>query len=98
MHVRFERSDGMLEHIDNSGETREVTQYIVLGPFEWVQMTYGELRIAPDGDVLAFVTEGHWFLVEAASSLGASGLVRLHTTKLDRQWPFSDVIVYGGAQ
>lgn len=30
---------------------------LVLGPFEWIQLTYTDIRVAPDGDVLAWFGE-----------------------------------------
>lgn len=32
------------------------------GPYEWVQLTYGMLRVSPDGEVLAFIKEGDWYI------------------------------------
>lgn len=35
----------------------------VLGPFEWVQITYSSLRVDDDGDCLAYMDEnGYWRL------------------------------------
>jgi hypothetical protein len=31
-----------------------------LGPFEWVQLTYNELRVSPDGGEFAVFAFGHW--------------------------------------
>ena len=40
-----------------------------LGPFEFVQMTYDELRISPNGDPFAyFGKDGDWHLVDETIS------------------------------
>jgi hypothetical protein len=55
------------------------------GPFEFVQLTYEGLRIAPDGDWLANYTEGFWRLTnEAVKTITAE--------ELQQEW--SDVIIY----
>lgn len=52
-YIRFEDC-----HTDRIGDE--------LGPFEFAQITYNELKVGPDGDVLAFQDEeGYWRLVEA---------------------------------
>ena len=33
-----------------------------LGPFAWLQVTYDELRMAPEGDTLAVLNEHGWHL------------------------------------
>lgn len=39
----------------------------LLGPFDWVQLTYGDLRIPEDGDTLAFFKKsGEWELTDLA--------------------------------
>ena len=51
LYVTFHKSDGCVEsHSDESDES------VTIGPFEWVELTYDRLRIAPNGDVIAFYT------------------------------------------
>ena len=38
VHIRFERG-------------RDDARWLTLGPFEWLQMTYNELRAEPDGEL-----------------------------------------------
>lgn len=55
------------------------------GPFEFVQLTYEGLRIAPDGEWLANYTDGFWRLTdESVKSISAD----------DLQQEWSDVIIY----
>jgi hypothetical protein len=37
----------------------------ILGPYEWVQLTYESLRASPDGDVIAFLGEDshRWYVM-----------------------------------
>ena len=37
-----------------------------LGPFEWVQQTYQDLRVSPDGETLAqwVGNAGEWFIID----------------------------------
>jgi hypothetical protein len=51
--VRFERSADGLGPDDNEA---------TFGPFEWVQLTYGSLRISPDGEDLAAMRDGAWHI------------------------------------
>lgn len=32
---------------------REDREFVFLGPYEWVQITYADIRIPPDGDTIA---------------------------------------------
>ncbi len=32
-----------------------------VGPFEYTQLTYDELRVSPDGDVIARYHDGYWY-------------------------------------
>lgn len=52
MYVRFERG-------------RDDVCGPVLGPYEWVQQTYEDLRVSPDGEIIAqwVVKAGEWFIV-----------------------------------
>lgn len=50
----------------------------IFGPFEWVQLTYESLRIAPDGEEIAHY-DGVWFVVKKW---------RTHTS-----FAFSDVVI-----
>lgn len=34
-----------------------------LGPVEWVQLTYDELRVSPDGESYAIYHDGYWWPV-----------------------------------
>jgi hypothetical protein len=96
MHVRFERSDGTLERIDE-GDLPNVSEQVIVGPFEWVQLTYEELRVAPDGDVIAYLDEGDWTIVGPDQPRGgrAAKSSALHFSKADLIYPFSDVVIYG---
>lgn len=92
MHVRFERSDAAMEAATDD----IVVSYLTVGPYEWVQATYGELRTAPDGDVLAY------YYGNDRGDGGPDGW-RLRAEHLDvrlganehelRNW-FSDFVVY----
>lgn len=85
LYVRLERSDAILAH-----RGPNLAGHRLLGPYEWVQLTYAELRTSPDGDVLAVfdpADEG-WYLAEGHTD------ARLHESPLGRSVPFSDVIVY----
>ena len=100
MHVRLERSDGILEGIPSS-DLPNISTQITVGPWEWVQLTYGELRVAPEGDVIAYISDGAWFIVSPEDPRGgrhiAAGLVHQHATMTDLIHPFSDIVVYGAS-
>lgn len=57
----------------------------IFGPFEWVQLTYGHIRIGPEGEDFAFLDEpgGDWIIYDDVV------LPQGHT---DRH--YSDVIIY----
>jgi hypothetical protein len=52
----------------------------ILGPFDWVQLTYDEIRVSPNGDPVALFDEGDWHLYGDTNS------------GLDRE-PWSDVVI-----
>ncbi len=62
--VRLFRSDGMQERYPEGANHSDRG----LGPFEWVQLTYEELRAAPDGDRIAFFdgVQGAWITADGA--------------------------------
>jgi hypothetical protein len=53
-----------LWHVD--GEAGEVDYETILGPFDGVQLTYGDLRETESGDRIAFYNppSGYWFVVK----------------------------------
>ena len=69
--IRFERGQ-------QDKQSRE------FGPFDFVQLTYEGLRIAPDGDWLANYTDGFWRLTDEKLTMSQE--------ELDQEW--SDVIIY----
>ncbi len=91
LHVRFERSDGVVEKFDED-VVQLLSREIVIGPFEWVQMTYNELRVSPDGDTLAILdrSEGVWYLASRGEALTRQWSVG----QANFEHPFSDVVVY----
>lgn len=65
-------------------EERESKEY---GPFEWVQLTYGYLRIPPNGDHFACYNEeeSEWRIEPDESNIGDAD---------DKKQWWSDVIIY----
>ena len=96
MHVRFERSDGILELVPE-GDLPNISEQVILGPFEWVQLTYEEFRVSPEGDVLAYLHDGDWVVVTPDQPRGGNTAewAACHFSKADLIYPFSDVVVYG---
>lgn len=97
MHVRFERSDAALEAAGDAASS--LVSHLTVGPFDWIQVTYGELRVAAiayghdGGDVIARQDEGGgWVLVPHYCY--ATHLIRLATSEADRVHFFSDFVVY----
>lgn len=89
MHVRLERSEGCLEAMPERVAVA-LAQQVILGPYEWVQLTYSELRVAPDGETIAHYDGSYWRVVVR----DRMPFVHLNISVLDREHPFSDVIVY----
>lgn len=88
-------------HMENGAEDRFSLTY---GPFEFVQLTYGELRIGPNGDPVGFRShvDGFWHLRAAKDTwelLGEgkdtfnTGVAPPDSRAIGR---FSDVVIYGG--
>ena len=53
------------------------------GPYDYVQLTYGTLRISPNGDDLAVKYNGDWHVIPEHQPEEGSGR------------HYSDVIIYG---
>ncbi len=48
----------------------------VLGPFEWVQITYGVIRVSDDGDDLAFQNkDDFWILIDEPGQLWSDVII-----------------------
>ena len=65
-----------------------------LGPFPWVQLTYTELRVGPDGHPIAMCgADGDWHLgrVETPSK-GLTGWVEVSPDLKAEPW--SDIVIY----
>lgn len=35
----------------------------LMGPYDFIQATYGDIRCSPDGDVIAYHKDGWWFTI-----------------------------------
>jgi hypothetical protein len=75
---------------------REIVELEV--PDEFLQFTYGELRIAPDGEPLAVYGDNHggdgWTLAPSPQALAAiPTLGELVRDTFDAVYPFSDIVV-----
>ena len=65
MRAQFERSDAMSPHFGGP-------KVVISEDYEWLQLTYNELRVAPDGDRLAYYNADSgvwWFENEAYSDV-----------------------------
>lgn len=90
LYVRFERPSDCAEwdEIPASATESEAPEQLTIGPFEWVQLTYNELRIAPEGDWVARFVKDAWHLCpdERAQALGVPA----------HPYPFSDLVIFPG--
>ncbi len=65
------------------------------GPFEWLQLTYSELRISPDGDsaMALSVDAGKWIFASNNGIKAGHGLgVVAHPDDADKEW--SDIVIF----
>ena len=59
------------------------------GPFEFVQLTYGELRIGPNGDPVMFFADGMWLFVPSNSQQ-----ITFKPRKKDIKQEWSDIVIW----
>lgn len=63
-----------------------------LGPFDWVQVTYRGLRVAPDGEHIAMMgVDDDWFLAPEREEIGNGWLT---VGPDENSEPFSDFVVF----
>ncbi len=60
--IRFEASEAMYEEGGALFGSKQPDS-LELGPFDYVQLTYDHLRVAPDGDPIGFFTDGRLWSV-----------------------------------
>ena len=68
---------------------RDEAEGPTLGPFPWVQITYTELRVGPDGETLAMLDAGDWHL---AVRSGGSAWKEIGPDLAAEPW--SDIVIY----
>lgn len=84
MHVRFERSEPAAERAAG------FPPVVIFGPYEYVQLTYEEIRVSPDGAPLAHISGGVWLLSDENPE------VRNRASAENILHYYSDVVVYEG--
>lgn len=62
------------------------------GPYEYLQLTYGELRISPNGDSAMGFVDNRWQFAPAGEEVGHGLGVIAHPDDVDKKW--TDIVIF----
>lgn len=76
---------------ENESHRHDSQESPVLGPFEWVQLTYSGLRVSPDGEHIAFHAEDDcWYAPASEQASEHWAAIGPYTANQ----AFSDIVIY----
>jgi len=69
---------------------RDDIEPVILGPFDWVQVTYDTVRIPPDGETILMFSEGDWYPIKESKINNYWSKIQADTSS-EEYW--SDLII-----